>query len=969
MNPHVRRGGLRAAVTGAPGSDVRGVDAPVGRRRWAGAGGGAIALAVGLVALAALLPPSAGPARSVAAPAAAPAVAGPCGGAAVPTTLTGTLAVEGGAAPGPSVANRTVVVYFQYELNYTGGGAPSVSCDTSNAAATTGADGSFDLSLVLPSSCSGTSSTCRGPLGPTTFALGSADPPGYFFTASRSAGTVSLAYVAALDSIALTPYGRTTVSENAAVTLTAAPLAGNGGPSPAYVGFAWTVSGTEWTVESGAGTGELVVDSPTAAATTGTIWVYVNGTYNGSTESATPAEAILTSAPTIVVGASVAPTSLDAGTPANFSVNGTGAGGYAYALSVYPGLGGATVTAPCASTVGSNGLVVLSCHALVTYGRSGVAAPTATLSNGYASDDHAFPDLSIAPGLSLSASPDPVAAYVGTPTALTVAAAAGSGTDPLGPACLWPGDGSWTCDFGGGPTWTFTVRYPAPGSYSGHVTVADAARANVSTPVAALVASPPSLDPLVGPGADVGGSPITLSSAYADGALPAAYWWNDSLPTSTIREGTLTADGPLSLVYAPVAAGDHTITLTVIDGLGTLTRATIVVAVSAGPATTLEAAGAASTGSVAAGIPYPIAWAALDRIGEVVPTAAPALLLVPAGTDPAGPVFLNDSAGRPIVPAANGSFPVGASAWSGGRLNLTFTALAAGTYRLVVASALAPGSGVAAPVAVTVVPDTGHLRLTGPVRAATDPGVNHTRWRIADRFGNALADGFVVVRTDFGGIAADADAPIEADATGSFVWVNFSVPVDEGGTVVVVSAWNETLLGPLEFPAPSATAPTTLVLVGGVGVAAIGCLAVGVRGRREERGAAPGRPPAPPAAPEATEAELRRLAEARAHLLARADPAEARTLAELVAGWTGTPPDPAEVAEWVSGLVAEGLLAATVGPDRVPRFVRVDAPAPPPGPPKVEIDAAALEAALARRPDPEPADGDGDDDAGPAPPP
>ena len=120
-------------------------------------------------------------------------------------------------------------------------------------------------------------------------------------------------------------------------------------------------------------------------------------------------------------------------------------------------------------------------------------------------------------------------------------------------------------------------------------------------------------------------------------------------------------------------------------------------------------------------------------------------------------------------------------------------------------------------------------------------------------------------------------------------------------------------------------------------------------------------PPPPDTVP--TEADLKRLADGRAHVLARAHPVEPRSVAELVDGWRGPPPDPAEAAEWVSSLVVEGLLRPVVTDDGVPKFVRLPKEVPPP---KVDLDPSALDAALARRPTPEDDEDRGDDPAPPA---
>lgn len=89
------------------------------------------------------------------------------------------------------------------------------------------------------------------------------------------------------------------------------------------------------------------------------------------------------------------------------------------------------------------------------------------------------------------------------------------------------------------------------------------------------------------------------------------------------------------------------------------------------------------------------------------------------------------------------------------------------------------------------------------------------------------------------------------------------------------------------------------------------------------------------------EPELERMARGREHLLGNADPGSPRRPDELVAGWTGPPVAPAEWAEWIAALVADGSLLPSRAADR--RLVYRRAPERP-IPPTIQFDPTALPA-------------------------
>ncbi|HYK93897.1 MAG TPA: hypothetical protein VEY07_07650 [Thermoplasmata archaeon] len=887
-----------------------------------------------------------------ASPVVAPLASGPCGGGRVAAAFNGTLGIQGGGTP-PSVSGLTVRALYDYQLDYTPrGGSTSVSCSTGSATATTDSQGRFTVTLSIPASgCSpGGCSNYTGPFAPTSFSVASPTPAGYFVGSSVNGSTVTLNFVYALASAGLSPFGRTTVSAFAPVVLTASGLAGNGVASPAALSFAWILSGSGWAVVSGAGTAHLTVVSGGGAGSA-TVVVFVNGTYNGTSESAPSRNAILTPAATSLVAESVNPTSLDAGAPATFSLTGSGAAGYAYRATIFPGLGVSPVSQPCSTTPASGGYVTLTCTVVVTYPTAGTAQPSANLTNGYSTAAVTFSPVVVAPALSIVLAPSPARGYVGSPISFTLSVGTGSGTAPFGPACFWPGDGTLSCAGAGATSWTFQHIFGSPGSYSGRATVADAAGSNRSVTVVALVTVVPTLTPFPLTASRVTlGTTVPLSALYSGGALPASFWWNDSLPSTTLSLGTISRDGTLAYGFVPTVAGSHLLTLTVVDGLGTVKRAQFSLLVDPGPAVQIVPIGGPGSWSTDAGSPYNVSWVAVDPAGEVVPTYGATVFLIPQR--PAGPLWVNHTEFGPVLPAANGSFSFAPSDWRGGYLNFSIDPGTAGALTLRVTCPLPISDEVNGTLRLSVAYDRLHLVLRDPVGAPTD-GINRTLWRISDRFTNPVPAGYVVVQTTVGGSVNTTYFPIQFNGTISVVWVNYSLPSGFAASVLVLSAWGQTLLPPLVVAAPAPAPPLDILLLVAFGGLAGFFLAMGVRSRRSEPAA-----PVPPSVPptDSADAELRRLATGRAFVLSRADPKVPHDLADLVRDFPGIPPTPTELAEWVGSLVNEGQLRATLGPDGRPRFTRRNPGDPEPAAdatPRVELDPKALEAALAQRPTPD----------------
>lgn len=924
-------------------------------------------LAIGLVAATLVaVAPSAATAREAPPPTAAVLRGSGCAGPLVPGSYVGSLIVQGGGASAPTPGGRTVNVSYYYELNYTpSGGGSTYSCLSGSASATTNSFGGFSITLpVTASSCSGSScSLYSGPYAPLAFALGGGAPAGYYLTSAVSGSTMALALVAALDHVDLAPSSRVTLSTQAPTVVTATARAGNGAASPAALTYAWQLVGGGWTLLNGS-TGPAVTILADDSAVPGTLTVWVNGSYANASVRAPAVTLEIQAAPTTVTTASVVPTLVDVGTLVTFTVVGTGAGGYNYSATVDPGLTASPVVAPCTGAILEGGRLTLTCAVSTTYPTPGTATPSATLSNGFSSAPATFLALPVAAALATSVNPSPLLLYVGVTGTITVAAAAGTGTLPYGPACVWPGDGRVVCRSGGaGASIPVPVSYAYPGTYAARASLADAGGANETVALTASVFSRPSLATIAPVTAGEVGRAVDLASTFSGGALPATYWWNtttsDGTPTGTIFEGTLAADGAVLLHFTPVVSGTTWITLAVRDALGTTLVNQTFVRAFPGPFAGLIDRTTTGNGTAVAGTPIALSLEAVDALGEPIATAAPALTLTVAPPSArAAPAWLNGSAGAvagtfETLPAGPGPtagwvFSVAASDWHDGWLNASLTLGASGAWSLGFPAGLNVSDAPGGARALTVAPDPWHLRLLGDVSAPPTARSFALNLSVSDRWGDALDGGYLLVTELFGGVNTTSAVAVKTYTIGgvaaSFAFVRFAAPSASAGTLALFDPAWEPLHEPLAIPgAQGPIAP--VVYVGLATAAGLGTLGVLVlfqgRSSRRRRPDAPGG-----AAAEATEAELRRMAQGRAHILARADPTEGRTLDELVAGFDGPPPRPEEVTDWVASLVAEGSLRTALGEDGRSRFLRTAEPAPPPS---VELDDQALEEALARR--------------------
>lgn len=857
---------------------------------------------------------------------------GSCPGSVGPSRFEGALSAPNAGASPPHVANVSLALYYALQTNVTHASSTSSSCSHEVVYFTTRSDGSFSVTVPIPGiGCTlGVCTSYHGPFGAVTFANATPLPWGDYFSASVNGSTVALAFVAALSSVELTPTGRATVSVDAPTPVEAIASAADGSPTRAHAIFAWRLAGVGWAITST--TGSVATVEASSGAGPGTLEEWTNGTYNGSVIELTPVTLELTAVATTATGGSVSPSLVDAGAPVSVEFTATASGGYGYRAIVDPGLGGSNDSVGCGTTASTYGRVVVTCLATLRYANPGTAEPVATVTNGYSSSTEPLPNVSVDPGLSVSVGPDPAVGYVGAPITLHVGVGVGVGTPPYGSACFYPASGTPVCQRGGGLPAALSVEFPTAGRYPGSVTLSDSGGLNATVPETVIAVNRPDLDPLVAStGALVVGSTDEIEARVTGGALPLQYWWNDSSPAGTLTSGVVVSDVAIPLDYVGLTTGAHTLTLTVVDALGTAVARTALVAVVPGPAVRIVASDPAPA-SAAAGAPMTFDWEAVDAAGSVVPSYASPVVLAP----PPGAWWVNTSAG-PISAAPDGAFPLPASAWADGHLEFTIVGVVAGTARFDVGTALTVSAAPGGLLSVSVTPALTELELTHPSVVTAGDRTNATRYDVSDRFGNAVHVGYVVVRSVFAGEAANNDSPIRAGPGGSTVWVNFSAPNGVGGVVYVLSEWGQELLAPRSVPAPAAPGPDvgTLLVTALLASTTVALAVVAVRGRSAARRRLS----------ESEDAELERFADGRAHVLRIAGRGRPFDLEEVARAWPGAErPEPDEVSDWVGALVSEGSLTAVRYASRI-RFV-ARRPRDPPGPLKVEVDPDALLRAL-----------------------
>ncbi|MCI4366229.1 MAG: hypothetical protein L3K08_00585 [Thermoplasmata archaeon] len=907
-------------------------------------GGSATALGVVLALLVpGLIGAAFGTHPSTPAPGSPAALGSPCSGNRITSRFPGYVGTDHPFGHAPSVGGLMVTIDFEYQENNSSSSGYVLACRTTNATGVTSSSGTFLLNLSVPSgSCNGAQwcLTNTGPFGPFSFHLNRSDPPGDLLRAGWRRDRMELVWTSALGGVSVTPAGPINTSVNDPLRLTAEALAGDGSRSPADLSYLWLVKGGAWQVEGGGSNASASVES-VGTGGAGIAAVEVTGSYNGTAMGSIIARVSVDAIVTRIETGALAPVAADEGQSIVVQLVGDGAVGFSYNATVYPGLEQPAVPLSCLPSPGGSTDVVVDCTGAVVYAAVGIASPSAILSNGHSNATWNFSNLTVAPPPEFSFTPDPAMGYSGAPIRFGLALAGATGTAPFGPACVASGTGAIDCAPPGGSTWSIDIAYARPGRYVAEGSVVDATGSNETRTVPVTVADLPRLGPVAAPTDPlfVGGVD-DLTANLSGGLWPLSYYWNDSIPGTTVAEGSLERDGAIQFAFTPTAPGLHQLSLVVVDAGGTRRAATVALDVGPGIPVRWEAIGGGDLPPVLAGQPANVSLRAVDRFGNSVAGFDPTLQMHVVGPGPAGHLEVNTPQGSASSPA--GTDPTGqipAAAWGpSGLLNLSLSSLEVGTWRLNLTGAPdLPGATL--PISVVVRADDRGPKLLDPSRARSDPRSASTLWSIEDPYGNPILTGYIVIRTEFPSGVLDVDAPILAGANAGKVWVNYTAIGSDAGTVVVLSAYGLELLPTIQVPAASVlTVPWDgVTILGGSTIVTLVAIVFALRGRRR----------ATPSEADG-DAELERHAAGRDHLLRVLSDQPVDSFAFLASGWTGPAPRPdrPELIEWLSGLIAEGAIVAQYGPHGRPEFLRADAREVRSD---LVLDDAALETALAHR--------------------
>ena len=874
---------------------------------------------------------------------------GVCPGPGVGANFAGTLAVDGGplSTPAANGVDLNVSYYEEVNVTYTVNDTPvSLNCVLVHvaSAAVTDGYGHFNGTIVPPASGCG-SEYCTfysAPFGPVTVTPASL-PAGYGLASSGSGLSFRLTWVAGLSSVTLAPEGSLIPFAPGSVrSFTATPWMANGSSSPLVAEFHWALSGTGWEFAVPSQQRSVdVVAGPDAGA--GALSVWANATAATNTFTTPPVTVNLTSVPTTIENGSVGRTTVDVDEPEVVTVTAEGAYGYGYRAWVGTGPGLPGESENCTTSLRAPSVAEVDCSTNVTYSLPGTAELSVNVTNGFSNATWSSPPVRIDPAPALRATPSAPVGFPGITLPIVLAVANGSGDPPYGVACFDPGAAPLQCSSSGGPSWTFRPIYSTVGNYSATAWAIDSAGANRSVPIPVTVVDPLSVGSLeVSTTALEAGVSSNLSVAVTGGALPAEAWWNASDLAGPIHVGTIGGDGTIRTAFVPPAAGSVTVSLTVRDALGETEVASRTLLVAPGPPTSVTALTPSALPPTVVGRPVALAWQARDTLGEPTSGFGPSVrLVITNASGVSAPCWANVSHLGELSAAPTGAFVVPSGAWSGGTLYLNLTPAVAGLLTVDLEGAGLQGSSVRVSVAA---PDLLHLRLFDPdVRHAGDR-VNRTFWFVSDPAGDPVPGAYLTLEYVGPNGTTQTLLPIDWVAPGSTgVWVNYSLPASPDGSVRLLDAAGEVLVGPISLGPPAGAGailvgpPLALVAVPVALVTGAASASFVARARwREIRVVLPNE-----------EEEARRFAEGRAEVVEVVRSSGTVDLATIAAAW-GIEPPLVDLDDWVRSLVADGTLITSMAEDGGLAYSLAPT-SPEPETPRVTLDPEALERAVAAR--------------------
>jgi hypothetical protein len=873
----------------------------------------------------------------------------PCSGAVLPHNYSGALEINRAPATDP------VALSYTYDAvvttNLTDGVVLSSVCSSENGTVTPAVGGGFALSIDASSNVTcdlrgggeaGQCVTTTGPFEVVNVAPAAPSPPGYVHSVVENGTNFTVDVYSDLSNVTLAPGGPVaTFSPGATDGFEATPITGAGTESPATPSYSWTLAGVGWTfVGETSGASVNVTSAPDAAI--GNLSVVASLAVAGGT-LVTPARDVeLVATPTSISTASLNRTVVDVGQPIDLAVAATGAADYAYTATAYPGLGDPEIPVPCAASPGPAGATAVACDTTFDFEAVGVAQPVVAVTNGVSSSTWSFPDVTVDPAPWVVFDPGTPVGYANASVPIVISAGSGTGTAPFERACLEADTPEVQCQSSPGPTWTFGATYADPGQYPVTAWIVDATGANRSASTSVSVVAPLSVALAGPPVAATAGTPVTVAAVVAGGALPARIWWNGTDAPSSLTSFWIAADGAVHTTVDPSSVGLLTVTLAVVDALGTMATVADTITVGPGAATSVAPEARPASGTIPAGTPTAVDWQALDAAGIPVRSfSSPAEIeFAMSDSGASAPGWVNASGVGPLSSPVPGWFSVPASAWASGALNVSVAVRSAGPVdvELTLASTV---STVDALVPLVVTPDVDQLRLFDPLTTLDGARANDTLWQVTDAYGNPAVGATVITTTSLGGSTEEAFAPVEAEPDGATqVWVNWSAPAGGAGTVVVRDLAGAELLPPVQIAgsgAPWVGLALDVLLPIAIGAAAVASMLLLVRPRR--------RPSLRAVNPADDAASLQRLAEGRStviEVVRRNGPID---LAQLARIWE-PPPAPPDLADWVASLLTDGTLDARFDDDGIARFCL--SRSAPPGV-RVTVNVAEFDRGEARR--------------------